>query len=98
MNSENIRVPRIVLHFPEVISGEPKFCSKRSVEKIPESELHELLQPQNLFRFCILCEFCSDCANFVQIVRKVVLIFSHKKNRTKNKALCSSFVRIFCSF
>ena len=50
---------------------------------------------------------CSDfvyCANFVRIVqivqsvRKAVLIFTHKKNITKNKALCGSFVRIFCSF
>ena len=55
----------------------------------------------NLFGFYIVCEFCSDCANcvrIVRIVRKVVLIFAHKKNRTKNKALCGSFVRIFCSF
>ena len=55
----------------------------------------------NLFGFYIVCEFCSDCANcvrIVRIVRKVVLIFTHKKNRTKNKALCGSFVRIFCSF
>ena len=52
----------------------------------------------NLFGFYILCEFCSDCANCVRIVRKVVLIFAHKKNRTKNKAMCGSFVRIFCSF
>ena len=55
----------------------------------------------NLFGFCILYEFCSDCANcvrIVQIVKKAVLIFAHKKNRIKNKALCSSFVRIFCSF
>ena len=55
----------------------------------------------NLFRFYIPCEFCSACANCVQIVRivqKVVLIFAHKKNKTKNKAMCGSFVRIFCSF
>ena len=55
----------------------------------------------NLFGFYIVCEFCSDCANCVRsvrIVRKAVLIFAHKKNRTKNKALCGSFVRIFCSF
>ena len=55
----------------------------------------------NFFGFCILCKFCSDCANcvrIVRIVRKAVLIFAHKKNRTKNKALCRSFVQIFCSF
>ena len=52
----------------------------------------------NLFRFCILCKFCPDYANCVRIVRKTILIFAHKKNKTKNKALCGSFVRIFCSF
>ena len=44
------------------------------------------------------------CVNFVRIVRivrivrKVVLIFAHKKNITNNKAMCGSFVQIFCSF
>ena len=47
---------------------------------------------ENLFGFYIVCEFCSDCANCVRIVQKAVLIFTHKKNRTKNKALCRSFV------
>ena len=42
--------------------------------------------------------YISHCVRIVRIVRKVVLIFAHKKNRTKNKALCGSFVRIFCSF
>ena len=48
--------------------------------------------------FVQIVRICSNCTNFVQIVRKAVLIFAHKKNRTNNKALCGSFVRIFCSF
>ena len=40
----------------------------------------------NLFKFSRVCEFCSDCANFLQIVR-IVQICS-------DFVYCANFVRI----
>ena len=68
----------------------------------------------NLFKLNRVCKFFSYCANFVPIefldLYTVRIFFglcklcencancAHKMNRTKNKAMCGSFVRISCSF